>query len=282
MSATISEEFSGRTTHLDYLREEVEVRWKIFNATDENDAKAALIAQAPATWTGQKGTLRPTAYDVQELYSRKGFCEGVIKYSLPDWVKTTGETVLTFDTSGGTQHIIHSKGTAHFPSGTNTPSMNGLIGNTGKGDPQGVTITVPAFAFTATKFFSAASVDATFISGLYNLTGQINNGAWSVTIDGLNLSFAQDEVLFLGASGSKRPIGDVEIAEHFSASPNVTNLTVGTVTGIAKKGWDYLWVRAQPQDQLGGTSNAVTAYVTQFVYVETVYDEGNFTATGLP
>jgi len=275
--ATISEEFSGRATHLDYLRESVEVRYKVFNATDENDAKAALIAQAPATWTGQKGTLRPTNYDVQEIYSKKGFLVGVITYSLPDWVKTTGETVLTFDTTGGTQHIIHSKGTTGYP--TNAINMNGLIGNTGN-SIEGVTITVPAFAFTVTKFFAAGSVTQSFIAGLYNLTGQVNNASWNPTVDGLSILFARDEVLFLGASGSKRPIGDVEIAEHFAGSPNVTNLTVGTVTGITKNGWDYLWVRAHQKD--GGTgSNAVVAYDSQFVYIETVYDEGDFTNTGI-
>jgi len=46
------------------------------------------------------------------------------------------------------------------------------------------------------------------------------------------------------------PTEDWEIAFKFAASPNATDLTVGDITGIEKKGWEYLWVRyADAEDE---------------------------------
>jgi hypothetical protein len=46
------------------------------------------------------------------------------------------------------------------------------------------------------------------------------------------------------------PTEDWEIPFKFAASPNATDLTVGDITGIEKKGWEYLWVRyADAEDE---------------------------------
>ena len=84
------------------------------------------------------------------------------------------------------------------------------------------------------------------------------------------------EVLFLGASGSQRGEDDWEITFRFAASPNVTGLTVGPITGIAKRGWEYLWVRySDAEDQHVLVKQPIAAYV------EKVYDEGNFAGLGI-
>jgi len=63
---------------------------------------------------------------------------------------------------------------------------------------------------------------------LFILTGRVNQAAFK--------GFAAGEVLFLGASGSKRGDGDWEITFNYAASPNVTNLPVGSITVASKKG----------------------------------------------
>ncbi len=84
------------------------------------------------------------------------------------------------------------------------------------------------------------------------------------------------EVLFLGASGSKRGKEDWEITFKFAASPNITGLTVGPITGIAKRGWDYLWVRyLDDEDSFQIIRRPVAAYV------ERVYEFGNFADIGI-
>ncbi len=88
--------------------------------------------------------------------------------------------------------------------------------------------------------------------------------------------FAVGEVLFLGASGSQRGADDWEITYRFAASPNVTGLAVGPISGINKKGWEYLWVRyADAEDQNVLVKQPIAAYVEQ------VYELGNFSTLGI-
>jgi len=105
---------------------------------------------------------------------------------------------------------------------------------------------------------------------LFQLTGRVNTGAFK--------GFNAGEVLFLGASGSRRGYGDWEITFRFAASPNVTNLTIGDITGINKKGWEYLWVRYADSED-----TAAKALVKKpiAVYIERVYDDGNLSLLGI-
>jgi hypothetical protein len=83
-------------------------------------------------------------------------------------------------------------------------------------------------------------------------------------------------VLFQGASGSQRGQEDWEITFSFAASPNATDLTVGDITGIEKKGWEYLWVRyADAEDEETLIKQPVAAYVEQ------VDEYGNFALLGI-
>ncbi len=113
-----------------------------------------------------------------------------------------------------------------------------------------------------------------YIAALFALTGKVNDAPWTVDVDGVRLTFAAGEALFLGASGSKRKSEqDWEIGFRFAASPNAANLTIGTITGISKKGWEYLWVRyADAEDDC---AKAIVKKPVA-VYVEKVYQEGNF------
>ena len=91
--------------------------------------------------------------------------------------------------------------------------------------------------------------------------------------------------LFLGLSFAKRvwttltgPDDDWEISFRFAGSPNVMNLTVGPVTGVSKKGWEYLWVRYETVE------DAAAKRLVQrpaAVYVEKVYESGDFGALGI-
>ena len=71
---------------------------------------------------------------------------------------------------------------------------------------------------------------------------------------------------------------DWEITYRFAASPNVSGLVVGSITGINKKGWEYLWVRyAEVEDE----DAQVLVNRPVAAYVERVYDTGNFAALGI-
>ena len=54
--------------------------------------------------------------------------------------------------------------------------------------------------------------------------------------------------------------------------------SVGPITGISKKGWEYLWVRyAEVEDE----SAQVLVKRPVAAYVEKVYDSANFAALGI-
>lgn len=82
----------------------------------------------------------------------------------------------------------------------------------------------------------------------------------------------------IGASGTKRGGGDWEINYRFAASPNVTGLAVGDITGIAKKGWEYLWVRYS--DSEDAVAKALVKKPVA-VYIEQVYPYGDLGLLGI-
>ena len=59
------------------------------------------------------------------------------------------------------------------------------------------------------------------------------------------------------------------------ASPNMSNLTVGDITNINKKGWEYLWVRYGDAED---TAAKTLIKKPTAVYVEKVYEQGDFGA----
>lgn len=193
----------------------------------------------------------------------------------------------SFDTSGGTQHITQAQGgkvtnvggitirsgtERRFPQ--SAPSMDSAIGVDGD-SVAGVDIIVPALTWTETYDVPHAYVTAAYIKTVSNLTGTTNDATFR--------TFAAGEVLFMGCSGSQewdsqKGDGPWSLSYKFSASPNVTGQTVGGITGIEKKGHEYLWVRYE--DALDGA--ATTSYKRpKYVYVNTVYKEGDFSGLGI-
>jgi hypothetical protein len=99
------------------------------------------------------------------------------------------------------------------------------------------------------------------------------------TINGFPFrDFAAGEVLFLGAVGSQRGYEDWELQYHFAASPNLFNLSVGDITGIAKAGWDYLWVLYEEIDD-AATNKLIST--PRAAYVEKVYWRTDFSGLGI-
>ena len=191
----------------------------------------------------------------------------------------------SFDTSGGSQHItqadggkITSTGTTTTRTGTetrfpsNAPSMNSAIGVDGD-SVNGVDIVVPALSWTETYDVPSTYVTAAYIKRVAALTGTTNDATFR--------TFAAGEVLFLGCSGNQdwdadRGDGPWSLSYKFVASQNITGQTIGTITNIAKKGHEYLWVRYE--DSVTGSDLVKRP---KYVYVNTVYKEGAFSGLGI-
>jgi hypothetical protein len=122
--------------------------------------------------------------------------------------------------------------------------------------------------------FPDSSVTNAYKGALYALaTSPVNNASFK--------GFAAGEVKFMGVEGSQRGKGgDWELNFKFAASPNTTSLTIGTITSIVKKGWEYVWVGYEESvDTLG--SDKARAVKVRDVYVERVYDTSDFSTMGI-
>lgn len=263
-----------------------ERRYVVFGSDDENEAIALVRATAPLA----VGLLRRQPPQLEPL--GPGLWDAKVHYCprALDGESGTAESSgsFCFDTTGGTQHITQSKATvgAYIEDGS-AASFGGAIG-VSHDKVEGVDITVPVFSFTVSKVFHRLS--QAYIAQVFYLTGKTNDAAWAVNVGGVNISFAAGEVLFLGASGQKRigvnvvpegqsdPVNPWELSFKFAASPNATGLTIGSIGNIEKRGWDYLWVRYEDaKDEAAKT----LVKLPQAVYVERVYEEGNFALLGL-
>ena len=180
--------------------------------------------------------------------------------------------VFAFDTGGGTKHLNQSlKTDGRYPN--NAPDFAGAIEVDNEGNVNGVDVTMPVLNFTETHTLSGSRVSTSYKKTLASLTGTVNRSGFR--------GFSAGEVLFLGASGTKRSkksSAPWEITYRFAVSPNRAGFKVGDIQVTRKYGWDYLWVRYADKVAEGG-KNVVKKPVG--VYVEMVYPEGDFGNLGI-
>lgn len=240
----------------------VELRFVVHGTDDDVAAHAQLLDFAPTLYGN---LVRQTSH--LERISEETW-EGSVRYGL---APQPGDSTFQFDTGGGSQHITQGLGTvgAWAAPGWTAPDFRGAIGVT-PDNVEGVDVAIPVYNFSETHYLAAEAVTGAYKAELFYLTGTVNNGPFR--------GFAAGEVLFLGAAGSIRGAEDWEITFKFAASPNATGLVVGDITGIAKNGWDYLWVRyADVED----TTARVLVKRPLAAYVERVYPFGNFANLGI-
>lgn len=168
-------------------------------------------------------------------------------------------------TLGKTQTITQSFSTTRY--GGSAPDYGSAI-NVDKDGVKGVEIGIPGLEFQIEKTMAKGVLTLAYVMTLVNLTYKTNNAAFR--------NFAQGELLFLGAEFRQSSNAEVTVVFKFSASPNRTNLSFGTITGVAKRGHEYIWVDYEAAE--------VSGYVVRRprgVYVERVYEEGNFNQLGI-
>jgi hypothetical protein len=167
-------------------------------------------------------------------------------------IDTTGASILQTVSYAQTRYAI---------SGLTAPDYKQAI-DVQDGVANGVERIIPALRMTvrarlATEYIISPVKYARLVS---ELTGTTNSG----TMFG---EFAAGELLFAGASG------DIVAEEPtlqftFIASKNVTGLAVGGVTGIAKKGHEYLWCLF---DTAKDASTGLLIRKPRAVYIDQVY-----------
>jgi len=234
-----------------------EVVYVVRGTDDEQQAIAAVRDVAPTT----RGEMVRGQIAAEPITGTDW--EVSVEYAADD----DGSGEYAFETSGGSQHITHSRETLRrYPDGA--ADHKGAIGVTADG-VAGCDITVPVYRWSETHAIDDADVTDAYKGKLFRLTGKTNDAAFR--------GCAAGEALFLGAAGSRRADGTKwDITFHFAASPNQTGLTIGDFANITKGGWEYLWI-AYEHD----TDADTHTMVPKAVYVERVYDDGDFGDLGI-
>jgi hypothetical protein len=200
----------------------------------------------------------------------------------------------SFDTGGGSQHLtqglpVGSGNTLDFERRfpATGPNQSGAIGVDGD-SVAGVDVVVPQLQWTETYDVPSTYVTAAYIRSVATLTGTTNTAAFR--------GFYPGEVLFLGASGNQewdeeKGDGPWSLSFKFTASPNagptynaatgsrtdsIEPITVGSITGIEKRGHEYLWVRYE-----SAVEGSSLLKKPKMVYVNKVYRDGDFAGLGI-
>lgn len=264
MAGTLQELFTSRIQVLSD-KPTAEFHYAAMGCADEAEVMTLAAAGSP---TGYSGMIR-RSIEIQERISNDTW-KVIVRFDIPQPNdQDAPQPTFSFDSTGGTQHITQSIATVNRYGPAASALLGGAIGYDGE-NVAGVDITVPVWNWQETHYLTDAELNT---YAYYALTGSVNSDVFE--------GYQPGEVLFLGASGQKRGTASTdkwEITFKFAASPNMTGITVGSITGIAKNGWDYLWV--QYGDDVD-SSAAVRIKKPVAVYVERVYDSAPFSSLGL-
>lgn len=260
--------------------------YKIFGTADDVELHAAINAEISSVGYGWQypGVSDAQLYVDQYSVSYLGdnAWQLTINYTKDGAEPSTSDPLKrarSFDTTGGTQHItqacsVGSGGTLDFEKRypSSATNMSGAIGVDSNG-VNGVDIVMPQLQWQESYDVPNAYVTATYVRGVAGITGTTNNAAFR--------GFEAGEVLFLGCSGSQewddqKGKGPWSLSYRFVASKNVTGQTIGSISGIEKKGHEYLWVRYE--DSVSGSS---LIKQPKAVYVSKVYKDSDFSQLGL-
>lgn len=162
-----------------------------------------------------------------------------INYRLADEV-TPGSNnselgMLSFGISSENIHITQALLTiSRTPvAGVTAADYKGAIGADSEGNLTGCDIPAPKLSWSETVYRPLAYVSHNYVSGLGEIIGHWNLYTFRTKAPG--------SVMCVGVQGSanwekKR----WELTFNFEHSPNVEGITIGEITGIAKRGYDYL------------------------------------------
>lgn len=182
-----------------------------------------------------------------------------------------GEFDFTFSTTGGTAKRTQSFRTVnkYAAPGQTAPDFKGAIGVTSDG-VEGCELQIGKLTWTETHDLPLAQCTFAYALTLKALTGKRNYQDFR--------GLPADSVIFRGADGGKQSEDTARLQFTFETDEHVTNLTLGPITGIAKKAWDYLWVRYM--DEIDTTAKATTKRPLA-AYVEEVTEAADFSLLGI-
>lgn len=266
MPVTAEEKNVGRRSSLTSAERSYVIR----GATTEAEAVTGLLATAPTTLGGLVRI--DNECEVEEISLSPAIFYGRAKYSTANFGSQPPSSFhVSFDIAGTSTHITQSRASvARYPN--TARDFKGTIGvSEDLSTIDGCDILIPALNFQVNYTKSESAVDESYISALMNIVGAVNTDVFK--------GFAIGTLLLTRVSGQQRDDKAWDLSYSFACNPNETSLTIGGITGIAKKGWEYMWVKYKTIPD--GSTPPVLTKVPEAVYIEEVYRKTAYSALGI-
>ena len=261
----VIEQFGVRTTSGDPTS--AEIPYAVWGVPTSEIARAMVIEASPPTYTvneiplfRKQATVEetgPEAHIVHVIYGpiKPPESRGTSSHSIPPAVKITRAL----------------RPSTIRPAGKTAADHKGAIGVTDHG-VEGCEIVVPKFSWSETWQLPIETYDWAYSQTLKSITGKVNAASFR--------GFPAGQVLFRGGkgSGSNKNPTLIEITYSFDQSDDVTEQTIGDITGVSKAGWQYLWVQYRETDDTDAKSFARRPVAA---YVEKVYEATSFAELGI-
>lgn len=244
--------------------------WFVRGAASELEAQGAVLTEAVGLIDGLLLThVTANESDAVNCYD----CDAHYGLPLPPEPKAPleiGGSSFHFEVATQPQRVYVPLGTQTvYPrSGLDQPAdvSKWLIGSQGDGSPpEGAEVFEPIASFAEEHIFSLATVTASMQRALLRIVGKTNQFSFR--------GWAAEEVLCTAVSGSQRSGEDWSISFRFGVREHQTGLTVAGVTGVNKKGWQYLWPRYSLTKDSG---EAILSKTVDYIVVADVIQTANF------
>lgn len=297
MPTTVQELHDGRSEQwADNSGDEssVEVPYLVSGAADEAAALAAVRSAVPLA---ERGLIRKSI-EFSERVSDT-IWKARVRYATPKPGDSQNgeapEPVISYDTTGATQHITQSRSSVSYGTpkhlklilkpedewadpnepewdteeipADNPPDLQNAIGYDGE-RVNGIDVPVRKFEWQETHYLTDAQFNPV---AFYALKDCVNSDKFRGKDPGT--------VLFQGFTSQRRgrQANDLwEVTFKFAWQPNESNLMIGKIGPVNKKGWEYLDIvyTDDVQDQF-------RLRRPRYVYVHTLYETAMFVTLGI-
>jgi hypothetical protein len=250
-----------------------ERRYRILGATSEDDANTALVTYLTGLGAINGMSLDLTSPKVEEFGEDMFYGEATWRFANLA-AQPPNSFHISFDISGQTIHLTQSRATiATYPLTGTAYDFKGAVNVDEDGTIDGVDIIAPVAQLKINYTFADSSITDSFIATLVNTVGCVNSDSFH--------EFAAGVLLFSSVTGQKRDDTNWDLSYGFGVSKNATGLSVGDITGIDKKGWEYMWAYYKTVDIDYGGGLKRTHKIPVQVNVEQLYDTATFGDLGI-
>ena len=260
----------------------LDYEYQITNCPSSGEAYTNLLIGNGADWPGLPGLIEgcllrhvqmapdgPDAWRATASYS-----QAKIEKKEREKLTSVGQYRVSFSSKSQSIKQYTAKTTVSYAAtGDTAPDFKGAINVNAEGEVEGVDSIVPGLTVSVTQRMEGATLTPGYALEVSNLIGKYNNtefmgfpaGTMQLTAGDGSLSFEiPNPNAELG--GDPIPPQDRELSFEFLYSPNLTGITIGTVTGINKKGHQYMWTLWRDSIDAGKVFRKPRAVYVQDLY----------------